>query len=103
MHGDDHRSSGDAGRAQVGLEEPAPALDLAPAIAAALAVLPPAPPLTELAAVNPLAGLDHLPFATAAHEAARLFRREQRPSRSASQTLLRYGRIRPYKTSPALN
>ena len=58
---------------QVGLEEPAPALDLAPAIAAALAVLPPAPPLTELAAVNPLAGLDHLPFATAAHEAARLF------------------------------
>jgi uncharacterized protein YbcC (UPF0753/DUF2309 family) len=56
-----------------GVAEPGAALDLGPAIEAALAVLPPAPPLTELAAVNPLAGLDHLPFGDAAREAARLF------------------------------
>ncbi len=57
----------------IGLAEPGAALDLGPAIDAALAVLPPAPPLTELAAVNPLAGLDHLPFADAAREAGRIF------------------------------
>ena len=79
--------------ARVGLEEPTAALDLGPAIAAALAVLPPAPPLTELAAVNPLAGLDHLPFAEAVREAGRLFGADAYLPASAYRQAWHEGRI----------
>ena len=79
--------------AQVGLEEPTAALDLGPAIAAALAVLPPAPPLTELAAVNPLAGLDHLSFADAVREAGRLFGADAYLPASAYRQAWHDGRI----------
>ncbi len=53
--------------------EPALAPDVLSPLQAALELLPPAPPLSELAAVNPLAGLDHLRFEDAAVVAAHVF------------------------------
>lgn len=84
-------------------EEPGAARPVRAALETAAGLLPPAPALTELTAVNPLAGFDELDVEQAAAEAARLLGAETYLPVAAYREAWHEGRIGPDDLRGALD